>query len=41
LLGFKPASIKVDGSFHPLKIKLNSREKLALQARLGYFAPKQ
>ncbi len=39
LLGFKPA--KLDGSFHPLKVRLTSENgKLDLQARLGYIAAK-
>ena len=39
LLGFKPA--KLDGNFHPLKVKLTSENgKLDLQARLGYIAAK-
>jgi VWFA-related protein len=39
LLGFKP--VKLDGSFHPLKVKLTSeKKKLDLQARLGYVAAK-
>lgn len=40
LLGFKP--LKLDGSFHPLKVKLTSeKRKLDLQARLGYVAAKR
>ncbi len=40
LLGFKP--VKLDGSFHPLKVKLTSeKKKLDLQARLGYVAAKR
>jgi len=39
LLGFKPA--KLDGNFHPLKVKLASENgKLDLQARMGYVAAK-
>jgi VWFA-related protein len=40
MLGFAPENLKPDGSFHALKVKLNSGEKLSLQARHGYFAPK-
>ena len=40
VLGFAPENLKPDGSFHALKVKLNSKEKLSLQARHGYFAPK-
>jgi len=41
LLGFKPEGLKLDGSFHPLTVKLNTREKLSPQARRGYYAEKQ
>jgi VWFA-related protein len=40
MLGFAPENLKPDGSFHALKVKLNSGEKFTLQARHGYFAPK-
>jgi VWFA-related protein len=40
LLGFKP--VKLDGNFHPLKVKLTSdKAKLDLRARLGYVAAKK
>ena len=39
LLAFEPQNLKTDGSFHPLKVTVNSRQKLALQARRGYWAP--
>jgi len=39
LLGFKPADLKADGSFHPLTVKLDTDRQLSLQARKGYFAP--
>ena len=41
LLGFKPGNLKLDGSFHSLKVKLNTHQKLTLQARRGYYAAKQ
>ena len=41
MLGFSPDNLKPDGSFHPLKVTVNSRDKLNLQARHGYFAPKK
>jgi VWFA-related protein len=41
VLGFVPQNLKLDGSFHALKIKLNSPQKFNLQARRGYYAPKQ
>jgi VWFA-related protein len=40
VLGFAPQNLKPDGSYHKLKVKLRSGEKLDLQARKGYFAPK-
>jgi VWFA-related protein len=40
VLGFVPDNLKADGSFHVLKVKLNSPLKLNLQARRGYFAAK-
>jgi VWFA-related protein len=40
VLGFAPQNLKTDGSFHTLKVKLNSPLKLSLQARRGYYAPK-
>lgn len=41
VLGFKPANLKKDGSFHPLVVKLNTKDKLNVQTRRGYFATKQ
>ena len=40
LLGFSPQNLKLDGSYHMLKVTLAPKEKLSLQARRGYFAPK-
>ncbi len=40
VLGFAPQNIKLDGAFHSLKVRLKNNEKLVLQARRGYFAPK-
>jgi VWFA-related protein len=40
VLGFVPQDLKFDGSFHPLKVTVGSAEKLTLQARRGYWAPK-
>jgi VWFA-related protein len=40
LLAFVPQSLKPDGSFHSLKVTLKSPQKLSLQARRGYYAPK-
>ena len=41
VLGFSPQNLKYDGRFHSLSVKLTSPSKLTLQARRGYFAPKQ
>ena len=40
VLAFSPQNLKLDGSFHALKITLTSGQKLNLQARRGYYAPK-
>jgi VWFA-related protein len=40
VLGFSPQNLKLDGSFHGLKVTLKSTEKLTVQARRGYYAPK-
>ena len=39
LLGFAPQNLKLDGKYHNLKVTLTSKQKWALQARHGYFAP--
>jgi VWFA-related protein len=40
VLGFTPQNLKLDGNFHGLKVTVKSPEKLTLQSRRGYFAPK-
>jgi hypothetical protein len=40
MLAFVPQNLKLDGSFHSLKVTLKSPQKLSLQARRGYYAPK-
>jgi VWFA-related protein len=40
MLAFVPQNLKLDGSFHSLKIALKNSQKLTLQARRGYYAPK-
>ncbi len=40
VLGFSPQNLKLDGSYHALKVKLMSPRGLDLQARRGYYAPK-
>ena len=41
VLGFAPQNLKFDGRFHNLKVALRTPSKLTLQARKGYYAPKQ
>lgn len=41
VLGFSPDNLKMDGSFHNLKVTVKSEEKLTANARRGYYAPKQ
>ncbi len=40
LLGFAPQNLKLDGSFHNLKVSLDKARGLALEARKGYYAPR-
>ncbi len=40
MLGFSPQNLKLDGSFHRLKITVQDAKGLAVQARHGYYAPK-
>jgi VWFA-related protein len=40
VLGFTPQNLKLDGQYHNLKVTLTSKQKWALQARHGYFAPR-
>jgi len=39
-LGFSPQNMKLDGSYHKLKVSLKNPAKLTLQTRRGYYAPK-
>ena len=41
VLGFVPADLKFNGQFHTLKVKLVKESRFAVQARRGYFAPRQ
>ncbi len=41
VLGFAPQDLKLDGSFHTLKVTVNSPEKVTLQVRRGYWAARQ
>jgi hypothetical protein len=40
VLAFTPQNLKLDGSYHNLKVTLKSPQKLSVQARRGYYAPK-
>ncbi len=40
VLGFSPQNLKLDGSFHSIKVTVKSPQKATVQARRGYFAPK-
>jgi VWFA-related protein len=40
VLAFVPQNLKLDGSYHSLKVTVKSPQKLSLQARRGYYAPK-
>ena len=39
LLGFQPQNLKLDGSFHGLKVALELKGSFTVEARRGYFAP--
>ncbi len=41
VLAFSPQNLKLDGTFHPLQVKLVALKGLAVQARRGYFAPRK
>jgi len=41
VLGFSPQNLKLDGRFHALKVTVRSPGKLEVQARSGYYAPRQ
>jgi VWFA-related protein len=40
LLGFSPQNLKINGSYHTLKVTLASKQKFNIQARHGYYAPR-
>jgi len=40
LLAFSPQNLKMDGSFHSLKVTLKNIKDLNANARTGYYAPK-
>jgi VWFA-related protein len=41
LLGFQPQNLKLDGSFHAIKVSLATKSDYTLQARRGYYAPRR
>ena len=41
VLGFSPQNQKMDGKYHTLKVTLTQKQKYAIQARRGYYAPKK
>ena len=40
VLGFTLQNLKLDGKYHTLRVTLTGKQKWALQARRGYFAPR-
>ena len=40
LLAFSPQNLKMDGSFHALKVTLKSVKDVSVGARTGYYAPR-
>jgi hypothetical protein len=40
MLGFSPQNLKLDGTFHKLRVVVKNPGGLAVQARRGYYAPK-
>lgn len=41
VLGFSPQNLKLNGSYHTLKVALTGKQKYNVQARRGYFAPRK
>ena len=41
LLGFTPQNLKLDGSFHALRVVVKPSKDLNVQARKGYYAPRR
>jgi VWFA-related protein len=41
VLGFSPQNLKLDGSFHALRVVLRTSDKLTASARRGYYAPRK
>ncbi|HEU0369359.1 MAG TPA: VWA domain-containing protein, partial [Candidatus Acidoferrum sp.] len=40
VLGFSPQNLKLNGSFHTLRVSLTGKQKFSVQARRGYYAPR-
>jgi VWFA-related protein len=40
ILGFSPQNLKLDGSYHDLKVRLKTPAGLTVKARRGYYAPR-
>ena len=41
VLGYSPQNQKIDGKYHTIKVTLAGKQKYAVQARRGYYAPKK
>ena len=41
VLGFSPQNLKLNGSYHTLKVTLTGKQKFNIQARRGYYAPRK
>ncbi|HTS12575.1 MAG TPA: VWA domain-containing protein [Candidatus Limnocylindrales bacterium] len=41
LIAFVPNNLKYDGRFHSLKVTLTSKQRVSIQARRGFYAPKR
>jgi hypothetical protein len=41
LLGFSPQNLKLNGTFHTLKVTFAQKNNYKIQARRGYFAPRK
>jgi VWFA-related protein len=40
VLGFSPQNLKLDGSYHTVKVSLKNSSGLTVKARIGYYAPR-
>jgi VWFA-related protein len=40
MLAFSPQNLKMDGSFHSLKVTLKNVKDIGISARMGYYAPR-